>query len=237
MRQADPKAPKLIVFESVYSMDGDIGPIKEICDVADKYNALTYIDEVHAVGLYGARGGGICDQLGLSHRLTFISGTLGKAYGVFGGYVAGSSLMMDAIRSFAPGFIFTTAIPPTIAAGALASVSYLKRSGVERKHHQERAATLKKKLKAAGLPVMDSPSHIVPVLVGDPRFCKQASDLLLSKYKIYVQPINYPTVPRGGERLRLTPTPLHSDAMMNHLVDSLTAVWKELAIPTAVVPK
>jgi len=221
---------KLVIFESVYSMDGDIAPIKEICDIADKHRALTYIDEVHAVGLYGDRGGGVAQQRGLEDRITFISGTLAKAFGVFGGYVAGPGLLMDAIRSFAPGFIFTSSFPPAVAAGAASSVNYLKRSVVERAQHQARSNQLKRLLQEAGLPVLPSESHIVPLIVGDARLCKQASDLLLHKYKIYVQPINYPTVPRGTERLRFTPGPLHTDAMLRNLVNSLSKVWDELKI-------
>lgn len=236
MAKVDPTVPKLIVFESVYSMEGDIGPIKEICDVADKYGALTYIDEVHAVGLYGQRGGGVAQKRGLTDRLTFISGTLGKAYGVHGGYVAGPSNMIDAIRSFAPGFIFTTAIPPVVAAGALASVKYLKESNAEREKHQERAAYLKQRLQEANLPVLVSESHIVPVIVGDARLCKAASDLLMSKHHIYAQPINYPTVPRGTERLRFTPTPLHNNEMMGHLIDALNDVWNTLNISRSLPP-
>jgi len=224
--------PKLVVFESVYSMDGDIAPIEEICDVAEKHQALTYIDEVHAVGLYGARGGGVAQARGLEDRCTFISGTLAKGFGVFGGYVAGPGVFMDAIRSFAPGFIFTSSFPPSIAAGAAASVNYLKTSSVERSQHQERSQRLKQMLQEAGLPVLPSESHIVPLIIGDARLCKQASDLLLEKYKIYVQPINYPTVPRGTERMRFTPGPLHNDRMMKHLVSSLSEVWKELGIST-----
>lgn len=231
LRKIDPSAPKLIVFESVYSMDGDIAPIKEICDLAEKYGALTYIDEVHAVGLYGERGGGVAQLRGQEHRLDFISGTLAKAYGVFGGYVAGSALMIDTIRSFAPGFIFTSSIPPSVAAAAHASVRYLKTSQKERANHQERAAYLKRLLSEADLPVLMSESHIVPLVIGDPRLCKRASDLLLEKYNIYAQPINYPTVPRGTERLRFTPTPAHTDEMMHHLRDSLQAVWEEIGIP------
>lgn len=231
MSKVDPNVPKLVVFESVYSMDGDIAPIKEICDVADEFGALTYIDEVHAVGLYGHKGGGVCQQRGLSDRLTFISGTLGKAFGVFGGYVAGSSLMMDAVRSYGPGFIFTTAVPPTVAAGALASVRHLSSSQIERQMHQRRAAQLKQRLTEANLPVLISESHIVPLMIGDPRLCKQASDQLLNEHHVYVQPINYPTVPRGTERLRFTPTPLHNDAMFDHLIKSLNTVWERLGIP------
>jgi len=231
LSQVDPSHPKIVVFESVYSMDGDIGPIKAICDVAEKHRALTFIDEVHAVGLYGDRGAGVAERDGLMHRLDFISGTLGKAFGCFGGYVAGSAMMMDAIRSFAPGFIFTTALPPAVAAGAVASIQHLKQSTIERAQMQENAATLKHMLTDAGLPVLISESHIVPVMVGDPLLCKAASDLLLKKHQIYVQPINFPTVPRGSERLRITPTPRHSQSMMRHLVESLLDVWSTLSIP------
>lgn len=230
MSKVDPALPKLVVFESVYSMDGDIAPIKEILDLADEFNAMTFIDEVHAVGLYGERGGGVCQERGLEDRLTFISGTLAKAFGVHGGYVVGSDLVMDAVRSFAPGFIFTSSFPPAVAAGAIASVNYLKSSNLERSQHQERAASLKQRLIDADLPVVWSESHIVPLMVGDPRLCKAASDILLERYNIYVQPINYPTVPRGTERLRFTPGPLHTDDMMEHLVSSLSTIWEELGI-------
>jgi len=226
--------PKIVVFESVYSMDGDIAPIEDILDVSEKHRAMTFLDEVHAVGMYGRRGGGVAQQRGLEDRVTLISGTLAKAFGVFGGYVAGSETAIDAIRSFAPGFIFTSSFPPNVAAAAAASVRYLKNSQEERIRHQERANTLKHLLRSAGLPVIPSESHIVPVLVGDPRLCKQACDLLLSKYQIYVQPINYPTVPRGTERIRLTPGPLHTDEMMAHLVHSVNTVWRELGIKVAV---
>ena len=217
--------PKVIVFESIYSMDGDISPIRKICDLADKYNAMTYLDEVHAVGMYGARGGGVAEREGVSDRITIVQGTLAKAFGVVGGYIAGSAAMVDFVRSHAPGFIFTTALPPAIAAGALASVRYLKASNIERERHNERAAKLKSLLHTADLPVMPSESHIVPVLVGDPILCKQVTDELMDQYKVYVQPINYPTVPRGSERLRLTPTPLHTDEDMVHLVASLQEIW------------
>ena len=230
LKATDPDVPKLIAFESVYSMDGDFAPIKEFCDLADKYNALTYLDEVHAVGMYGKHGGGVSEQEGLRDRLTVIEGTLGKAFGLMGGYITSSFVIVDAIRSYAPGFIFTTSLSPVIAAGALASVRHLKTSQTERHIHQERAFTLKEKLRSVGLPVMPSVSHIVPVLVGDPVICKQASDILLNEFQIYVQPINYPTVSRGTERLRFTPSPLHTDEMTDHLVDSLKTVWARLDI-------
>jgi len=230
LKSADPARPKLVAFESVYSMDGDIAPIGELCDVAKRYGALTYLDEVHAVGLYGAHGAGVAERDGVMDRVDLVQGTLAKAFGLMGGYVAASVALVDFLRSYAPGFIFTTALPPAIAAGAVASIRYVKGAAELRQRHQERAARLKQRLAAAKLPVMASDSHIVPVLIGDAQLCKQAADDLLERHRIYVQPINYPTVPRGGERLRFTPTPLHSDQDIEALVAALSDVWSRLPI-------
>jgi 5-aminolevulinate synthase len=229
----DPAAPKLIAFESVYSMDADIAPIAEICDLADKYNALTYLDEVHAVGMYGPRGGGISERDAVADRVNIIEGTLGKAFGVMGGYIAADQVIIDVIRSYAPGFIFTTSLSPVLVAGVLASVKHLKASSVEREGQQAAAAKLKELMGAAGLPVLPSTTHIVPLMVGDPVKAKKISDVLLAEYGIYVQPINYPTVPRGTERLRFTPGPTHTEAMMRELVDALVEIWGRLELRLA----
>ena len=221
----DPNRPKLIAFESVYSMDGDIAPVREFCDIADEFGAMTYIDEVHAVGLYGARGGGISEREGLTDRLTLIQGTLAKSYGVIGGYITGSTALCDFIRSFASGFIFSSSLPPAVAAGAIAAIRHLKESSAERERQQDRVAALRAKLDAVGIPHLANPSHIVPVMVGDAQACKAISDELLARFDIYVQPINYPTVPRGTERLRITPSPFHSDADIDALVAALGAIW------------
>ena len=230
LKAADPARAKLIVFESLYSMDGDVAPVHAICDLAERYNAMTYVDEVHAVGMYGPRGGGICDRDGAMDRVDVIEGTLAKAFGCLGGYIAGTPEMVDAVRSSAPGFIFTTALPPAICAAATAAIRHLKTSSWERERHQDRAARVKAVLNAAGLPVMPSDTHIVPVLVGDPEKCKQASDLLLTEHGIYIQPIYYPTVPRGMERLRITPSPYHDDVLIDRLAEALTEVWERLGL-------
>src|ERR671916_576593 len=229
--QAAGDRPKLIVFESVYSMDGDVAPIRQICDLAERYGAMTYIDEVHAVGMYGPRGAGLAERLGVMHRIDVIEGTLGKAFGVMGGYLTGTKAVMDAIRSFAPGFIFTTALPPAVAAAATASIRHLKASDAERQKHQRQVARTKAVLAGAGLPLMDTVTHIVPVMVGDAEACKAATDRLLDRHGIYIQPINYPTVRRGTERLRLTPTPFHDDSLISGLADALVETWMTLGLP------
>ena len=230
LAQFDPQRPKLVAFESVYSMDGDIAPIAELCDVAEAHNAMTYLDEVHAVGLYGPRGGGIAEREGVSDRLTVIEGTLAKAFGVMGGYIAASSELCDFVRSFASGFIFTTSLPPAVAAGALTSIRHLKVSARERQRQQRQVAKVRQRLNRANIPHLENDSHIVPVMVYDPVLCKKISDLLLDHYGIYVQPINYPTVPRGTERLRITPSPLHTDADIEHLVAALKAIWADFSL-------
>lgn len=233
LKEYDLDTPKIIAFESVYSMDGDISPISDICDLADKYNAMTYLDEVHAVGMYGPRGGGVADRDGVLERVDVIEGTLAKGFGLMGGYIAASANAVDAIRSYAAGFIFTTSLAPAIVAGALASVRHLKVSQVERERHQERARTLKERLTAAGLPVRQNPSHIVPVMVCDPVRCKALTDALMDRFGIYVQPINYPTVDRGSECIRLTPGPMHTDADFDHLEQALNTLWQEMDLQRA----
>ncbi len=228
---AERSRPKLIVFESLYSMDGDVAQVNRICDLADQYGAMTYVDEVHAVGMYGARGGGICERDGAMGRVDVIEATLAKAFGCLGGYIAASAAIIDAVRSYAPGFIFTTALPPSVCAAATAAIRHLKSSQWERERHQDRAARTKAVLSAARLPVMTSPTHIVPVFVGDPERCKEASDLLLADYGIYIQPINYPTVPKGTERLRITPSPYHDDGLIDALAEALVEVWQRLNLP------
>jgi 5-aminolevulinate synthase len=231
LRTAGADRPKLVVFETLYSMDGDVAPINRICDLAERYGAMTYADEVHAVGMYGPRGGGQAERQGAMARIDVIEGTLAKAFGCLGGYVAGSAALCDAVRSYAPGFIFTTALPPAICAAATAAIRHLKTSSFERERHQERTARVKAVLNAAGLPVMPSDTHIVPVFVGEPEKCKEATDLLLAEYGIYIQPINYPTVPKGSERLRITPTPYHEDALIDALAEALVEVWQRLDLP------
>jgi 5-aminolevulinate synthase len=231
LRAADPQRPKLIAFETLYSMDGDVAPLNAICDLAERYHAMTYADEVHAVGMYGPRGGGQAELQGAMARIDVLEGTLAKAFGCLGGYITGSEALIDAVRSYAPGFIFTTALPPAICAAATAAIRHLKTSSYERERHQDRAARVKAVLTAAGIPVMMNDTHIVPVFVGDPEKCKEATDILLAEHGIYIQPINYPTVPKGTERLRITPSPYHDDALIDALAEALVEVWERLGLP------
>jgi 5-aminolevulinate synthase len=226
-----PERPKLIVFEALYSMDGDVAPVKRVCDLAERYRAMTYIDEVHSAGMYGPGGAGIAAREGTSHRIDVVEGTLAKAFGCLGGYIAASADIIDAVRSYSPGFIFTTALPPGVCAAATAAIRHLKASQWERDRHQDRAARVKAVLNVAGLPVMPTETHIVPVMVGNPEKCKEASDLLLAEHGIYIQPINYPTVSRGTERLRITPTPYHDDVLIDALAEALVDVWGRLGLP------
>ncbi len=236
LQAADRDRPKLIACESLYSMDGDVAPLAKICDLAERYGAMTYVDEVHAVGMYGPRGGGIADRDGVMHRIDILEGTLAKAFGCLGGYIAANADIIDAVRSYAPGFIFTTALPPAVCAAATAAIRHLKTSQWERQRHQDRAARVKSILAAAGLPVMPSDTHIVPIFVGDPERCKRACDMLLEDHGIYIQPINYPTVAKGAERLRITPSPYHDDRLIDQLAEALVQVWQKLDLPLRAKP-